>query len=211
MPPQSRSVFDLDEQVLGSDMYNEFTKSKKNVRIELEKNEVFDVPHIDDMSDQEIATIWYDRPDYDAMKQSFIPIIKKMMRGAKVEETESETIRGLEFRTRDGALKRQHNKIQSIHSVLDEQDRQLALGIHDVEKISEIYRETSQHCKCSARDLGEMDEEFIKSNMESTDQSDDKPKKVGGFRKMIRQVRRTSLQWKSSRSLSPADKNPANE
>ena len=191
-------------------MYNEFTKTKKNVRVELQKNEVFDVPHIDDMSEHEIATIWYDRPDYDAMKQSFIPIIKKMMRGAKIEETDSETIRGLEFRTRDGALKRQHNKVQSIHAVLDEQDRQLALGLHDVEKISEIYLETSQHCKCSARDLGELDEEFIRSNSESSDQSDDKPKKLGGIRKMIRQVRRTSLTWKSSRTLS-VDSNPANE
>ena len=207
MPPQYRSVFDLDEQVLESD---ECTKVKKSVRIQLESNQIFDVPHIDDMSEQEIATIWYDRPDYEEMKQSFIPIIKKMMRGAKVEETDSETARGLEFRTREGAVRRQHNKIQSIHAVLDEQDRQLALGIHDVEKISEMYVEASQHCVGSARDLGEMDEEFVRCNMESDQSGDGKPRKMGGLRKMIRQVRRTSLTWKSSRSLS-SDTNPADD
>ena len=206
MPPQSRSVFDLDEQVLGSDDYSQYTKVKKNVRIKVEKNEIFDVPHIDDMTDQEIAIIWYDRPDYDEMKMSFIPIIKKMMRGAKIEETDSETTRGLEFRTKEGALRRQHNKVQSIHSVLDEQDRQLTLGIHDVEKISEIYVETTQHCKVSARDLGEADAEFVRSCTES----DDKPKRMGSVRKMIRQVRRTSLTWMSARSIS-GDSNPADD
>lgn len=211
MPPQSRSVFDLDEQVLGSADCSQYTKVKKNVRIKEEKNEIFDVPHIDDMSDQEIAIIWYDKPDYDEMKMSFIPIIKKMMRGAKIEETDSETTRGLEFRTKEGALRRQHNKVQSIHSVLDEQDRQIALGIHDVERISEIYCEATRHVKVSAQDLGETDAAFVRSCTES-DQSegDDKPKRMGGVRKIIRQVRRTSLTWMSARSIS-GDSNHSND
>ena len=210
MPPQSSTFYDVDEPVLSEVCTNlTKTKAKKTLRIELDRNEVFLVPHIDDMSENDILTIWYDRPDYDEMKQTFIPIIKKMMRGAKVEETDSETVRGLEYRTRDGALKRQHNKTHSIHAVLDEQERQVSLGVHDVEKISEIYVGTSQHCALSARDLGEMDEEFVRFQMESIDSSGHgKPKKMGGIRKMIRQVRRSSLTWKSNRSLSSEKSDP---
>eukprot|EP00977_Amphora_coffeiformis_P023467 scaffold13449_cov188-Amphora_coffeaeformis.AAC.2 len=202
MPPQLRNVYDAEAPVL-SEVCADLIKVKKTVRIEVDSNEVFLVPHIDDMSEEEILTIWYDRPDYDLMKQSFIPILRKMMRGTNIEETDKETVRGLEYRTREGALKRQHNKVHSIHAVLDEQERQLSLGIHDVEKISEIYGGASQHCSMSARDLGEMDEEFVRS-LESLDQSSHhgKPKKMGGIRKMIRHVRRQSLTWKSNRSLS---------
>ena len=211
MPPRSSTMYDPEESVLSDVSTEQTKKTKKTVRIQTEKNHVFPVPHIDDMSDAEVATIWYDRPDYDAMKQSFIPIIKKLMRGAKVEESDSETARGLEFRTKEGALRRQHNKVQSIQCVLDEQDRQLALGIHDVDKIADIYVEASKHCLLAAQDLGEMDYEFVQSNI-SSGSGDEKPKKMGGLRKMIRQVRRTSLTWKSSRSLSSdKDANPASE
>lgn len=189
-----------------SEVCNDLIKDKKTVRVDLDRNEVFPVPHIDDMTDEEVWTIWYDRPDYDQMKQSFIPIIRKMMRGGRVEESDSETTRGLEYRTREGALKRQHNKIESIHAVLDEQERQVSLGVHDVDKIAEAYVEVFRHCVLSARDLGEMDEEFVKYSMQedSLDRSSHhgKSRKMGGLRKMFRQVRRTSLTWKSARAMS---------
>jgi len=212
-------MYDAEDPLL-SEVCTDQINAKKTVRIEVDYTKVFPVPHIDDMSEEEILSIWYDHTDYDIMKQSIIPLLKKMMRGARIDETDSETVRGLEYRTREGALKRQHNKVNSINAVLDEQDRQLSLGIHDVQRICEIYVDSSRHCALSARDLGEMDEEFVRSYMESPDQSNRavKPKKMGSIRKMIRHVRRSSLTWKSNRSLTSekSDKedplaNPASE
>ena len=201
MPPQAAPCFDHDVPALTSD-HSGVARGKKRFRIKLELNEVFPVPHIDDMSNEDIGMIWYDKSDYDSMKQSFIPIIKRLMRGAKVEESNSETARGLEFRTREGAMKRQQNKVQAVQTVLDEQDRQLELGLYDVEKISELYFKVGRPCRELARDLGVKDEEFVKSSIsEVTDSEDGKPKKVSGLRKMIRHVRRTSLTWKSARSV----------
>lgn len=208
MPPQSRTVYDLEEPAL-DEPYQGPTKAKKKktVQIQPSSNKTYPVQHIDDMAESEIVTIWYDRCDFDLMKQSFVPIIKKMMRGAKIEETDAETTRGLEYRTRDGALRRQHNKIHSIHAVLDEQERQVALGISDVNQLSEVYIGASQHCASAARELGEKDQEFVRGEVGSLSQSNHgfgKSKKGSAIRKMFRQVRRTSLTWKSNLSLSEA-------
>jgi hypothetical protein len=200
MPPQAILVCDHSDSVNSSDRTG-LVRSKKRVRIELEYNIVFDVPHIDDMSDADVAAIWYEKQDYELMKQSFIPVIKKLMRGAKVEESNNETARGLEFRTRDGAMQRQKNKIQSVQTVLDEQDRQFSVGLYDVEKISELYATFAQPCLILARDLAVEDENFVKANISLSSDDDGKQKKVSGLRNMIRQVRRSSLTWKSSRSL----------
>jgi glycogen debranching enzyme len=115
IPTHSRSFYFEEEASLSSTMTASRAKSPKNkrkLRFRLESNETFIIPHVDDLDEQEIQSVWYDRTDYETMKTSFIPIIRRMMKEERIEETNTETIRGLEFRTRQGALRRQH-KIDS--------------------------------------------------------------------------------------------------
>ena len=133
-------------------------KRKRTIRFQLESIEVHPIPHIDDLSEDEVNDVWYEREDYERMKQALVPVIRRIMKGERVAETNQETARGLEFRTREGAMKRQHNKLDSINAVLDEQDRQKTMGIDDDEKLREIYLSRSAHCLQEARELGMKDE-----------------------------------------------------
>lgn len=133
--------------------HNRIVSAKKRARFALSNNEVFPIPHINDMCDDEVKSVWYEKHDYDQIKADIIPIVKRIMKGDKIEETDQMTIRGLEYRTRKGAIKRQHNKVEAITAVLDEQDRQIELDILDPELISHAYLEISANCLKEAQQL----------------------------------------------------------
>lgn len=140
-------------------------KRKKSIRLRMEQNEVFPIPHIDDFDEEVIQAIWYQQDEYATMKVGFVATIKKMMRGEHIPENNESTIRGLEFRTRKGALRRQHNKLTAITAVLDEQDRQFSEGIFDEDTLSETYLAHSTHCRDSAHAIGKKDVVAIKEFM----------------------------------------------
>lgn len=127
----------------------------------MEKNEIYSIPHIDDFDEDTIRAVWYEKAEYDTMKVGFVATIKKMMRGEPIKENNESTIRGLEFRTRKGALRRQHNKLAAITAVLDEQDRQFNDGTFDEERLAEIYRSSGSHCQDSAQAMGLKDQEMM--------------------------------------------------
>jgi hypothetical protein len=130
--------------------------------LRMEKNEIYPIPHIDDFDEDTTRAIWYEKAEYDTMKIGFVATIKKMMRGETIPENDESTVRGLEFRTRKGALRRQHNKLAAITAVLDEQDRQFNDGTFDEERLAEIYRSSGSHCQESAQAMGLKDQEFMK-------------------------------------------------
>jgi hypothetical protein len=140
-------------------------KRKRTIRLRMEKNEIFPIPHIDDFDQDVIRATWYEKSEYDVMKVGFVATIKKMMRGEHIEENNVSTIRGLEFRTRKGALRRQHNKLSAITAVLDEQDRQFNGGTFDDERLAEVYRSSGSHCQENAHVMAVKDEETMKEIM----------------------------------------------
>jgi hypothetical protein len=95
------------------------------------------------------------------MKQSFVPLVRSMMKGEAVEENNEQSIRGLEYRTRNGAIRRQHNKLEAISAVLDEQDRQYNEGLMDIELVRNVYRNCSGRCQDEAYILGLKDEATV--------------------------------------------------
>lgn len=125
-----------------------FRKKKKrsNVRFVLAENKLYPIPHVNDMTNEEVSATWYGMQDFDKMKAEMLVIVKRMMKGDKIEETNEVTIRGLEYRTRKGAIRRQHHKYESINAVLDEQDRQIEEGIDDPELLRQVYLEISVPC-----------------------------------------------------------------
>jgi hypothetical protein len=151
MPPQQRRVInDLSD---ASSVASKCTITKR-FHFSLSSNEIYDVPHIDDMSPEEVKAIWYEKADYEKIKMAMIPIIRRMMKKEMTAETDKETIRGLEFRTRQGAIRRQHNKLEATTAVLDEQDQQLnTIGRIDEELLAKVYKQFNAHCQIEAHKL----------------------------------------------------------
>lgn len=161
MPPQSR-VFYFEEEASVCSTHSAFSTRKRKIRFNLKENQTFEIPHIDDLDKEEIRDVWYQRGDYERMKTQFIPLIRKMMKGEAIEENDQQTIRGLEFRTRDGAIRRQHNKLEAITTVIEEQDRQRIENKLDDEQLREAYLACSSHCMDEACALGKRDEAEMK-------------------------------------------------
>jgi hypothetical protein len=196
MPPQQRTV-SLDI----SDSSSVVSKSSvvKRFHFSLASNEIYNVPHIDDMTEEEVKAIWYEKADYEKIKMGMIPLIRKMMRKEEIEETDKETVRGLEYRTRQGAIRRQHNKLEAITAVLDEQDRQLDCdGFINGELLSEVYRQFNSHCQEEAHVLALNDVEpakhFTADAMELVRRQHDLEERhltgrKASFSKLIKQMR----------------------
>jgi hypothetical protein len=121
-----------------------------------ETNQFFDIPHLNDMTDEDVANIWYEAEDYNEIKASYQLVIIKM-EAAEFREDEEQTCRGLEYRTQEGAWTRYENKRDAYNAVLDEQDRQWKVDKDDHQKISSIYRQHSQKCADAAADRGAAD------------------------------------------------------
>lgn len=127
----------------------------KSVRFR-ESNQFFPIPHLNDLSDEDIAEIWYEPEDYSEIKSSYQLTIF-MMESNELVESDDHTARGLEYRTQQGAWSRYENKRDAYNAVLDEQDRQWKVDKDDHEKISQIYLEHSTKCARAAADRGAAD------------------------------------------------------
>ena len=142
------------------------------------------------------------------------------MKGEEVEETNYQSIRGLEYRTRKGAVRRQHNKLEAISAVLDEQDRQYNEGLFNEELLAEVYRSCASHCQdeayilalkdeATARDLLtepeltetegssedellDLDESDYEQDEENSSQDERKMRRLGKLFKQVR-IRRRAL------------------
>jgi hypothetical protein len=153
MPPHQRNI---DECCDVYDLSPVSSKSivQKRFRLSLASNQIFPIPRIDDLTEEEIKATWYERGDYEKIKMAMIPLIRKMMKKEKIEESNKETTRGLEYRTRQGAIRRQHNKVEAITAVMDEQDRQMEeIGHLDDELLSSVYCQMNEHCRLEAHQL----------------------------------------------------------
>lgn len=140
--------------MLDSSSFASVSPLPKKFRFSASPNEIFLIPRIDNLTAEEVKATWYERSDYEKMKMAMVPLIRKMMKGETIEETDQETIRGLEFRTRQGAIRRQHNKVEAITAVMDEQDRQIEdLGAIDEYLLSLVYCEINAPRRQAAHEL----------------------------------------------------------
>lgn len=135
--------------------------------------EIQEVPHVNDLDPEEISEIWYCKRDYEMIKSTYMQTVRMMANGSTSQLFENEDdhcFRGLEYRTREGARRRQSNKITAITAVLDEQDRQIYEGIWDPEALADTYRRTSAHCTDAAFLLGLRDEQDTALSMSSLEE-----------------------------------------
>jgi hypothetical protein len=98
---------------------------------------------------------WYCKEEIKEIKDSVKDIVARMVSG----EDDEDCTRGLESRTREGALRKRHNKNDARAAVFFEQEMQQAdAGIFDPESIADIYYDYSEHCQASAEMMGLRDE-----------------------------------------------------
>lgn len=122
------------------------------------------IPHLNDMSQRLREAVWIQPDEYLEIRQRCIATLRIMAMGeASVEMTEGEDFcpRGLEGKTREGAMKRREYKLDSMNAVLEEQQILWNEEIEDDVAIMEAYQVFSIPCAEDAYERGAMDEDAI--------------------------------------------------
>lgn len=171
-----------------------------------DKNEVFPIQHLDDMTDDEIFEIWYTSREYSEIKQAYQLTIFMMESGEAITGDEH-TSRGLEYRTQEGAWARYENKRDAYNAVLDEQDRQWKIDKDDYEKIRQIYLKHSTKCANAAIVRALQDERDIKDFLAE----EPKVKKTKKVKKMVVVKKKKSKDSKDSESESKGKSDKASK
>jgi hypothetical protein len=139
-------------------------RKQRNVRIMEDRNEYHAIAHIKEMSKVDVKATWYTAEEFAATKKTFIPIIQVLSRGETLAETNHQTARGLEFRTRQGAQRRQRNKVRASTAVLLEQQRLVDANIYmDDIGLADVYRSFSSVCRAVALQRGLKDEKCVEN------------------------------------------------
>jgi hypothetical protein len=192
-------------------------KHRRRQRFSLKSNQIFPVVHIGDMDETDIHETWYEKRDYNAIKKSLIDILRKYSNGEKIAETSKQTLRGLESRTREGALLRQYLKLAAITAVLNEQTRQRDEGVQDGELLAKVYRDVASHCQEESRALALQDEAALKKDYEKMRrelaldlQKESGLKEKRRFKLVRFPLTRNLVRWPASRNLvSDSEKSPS--
>ena len=101
---------------------------------------------------------WYSRDEYDIIKARN-SLIVKMMKTGHFRESDEHSFRGLEHKLKQGFKQRRANKFNALSAVLEEQDRQMAIGIVEPETIAKKYRRVSLNAAETAFVIGVRDAE----------------------------------------------------
>lgn len=120
---------------------------------------VFETIHRDDYTEEELVLAWYRKRDFTMIKAMFAGTVQQLANGTYQGDSDYETARGLEYRHREGAMRRKTNKLNALYAVLDEQERQWRKGYENDEELSAIFIKCNMHCRKAAHDLAVKDEE----------------------------------------------------
>jgi hypothetical protein len=121
------------------------------------------ITHMNEMPLDYTRAVWYEKKDFIEIKQRIALTLRIMSHGGQPNiDTEEHCSRGLEYRTKDGASVRRENKFNALNAVLDEQDRQRELRIHNDALLCQIYVLENRFSRLTALRLGIRDEEVAR-------------------------------------------------
>lgn len=133
------------------------SKTRRRRRIDFSPHIVtMEVEHMDDLPGE---LIWYNRDEYDDIKQRNSEIIRSIKAG-EFEENDEYSCRGLEHKLKEVFRQRRANKFNALNAVLEEQDRQLSRGAGDPQLICAAYQTVSVRCQESACTIALRDYKF---------------------------------------------------
>lgn len=128
-------------------------------------------PCLNEFSEEEIERAWYDRTDYAMIKADCFSAIEKTLSGKTFPDDETLCLRGLEYRTPQGAALRRKHKLEAIDVVFDEQCLQWSKGAHDPECIAHHYSNCADHSARVAHLIAVQDEQFVHDQQEQEESS----------------------------------------
>jgi hypothetical protein len=119
---------------------------------------VYEIPHFEDFTQEEIADLWFQVPDYDAMAAENWFTVDMMTNGRLSENDDKFCGRGLEHRMPARSLRREKNIQAAREAVIDEQKLQLSQHSRDPDFLADIYSEITTRARDIARIKGLHDE-----------------------------------------------------
>jgi hypothetical protein len=111
--------------------------------------------HVKDMTEEEKANAWLSQKEISDIRKSLIHDVKCLRSGKQSSEI---TLRGLENRIRETALRRKSDKMKALIAVLDEQDIQERNGYNNPDIIRVCYQRISLACHLRAQEVAKFDE-----------------------------------------------------
>ena len=117
---------------------------------------------MEDLSQEEFASLWYSKTEMAAIKQDCAETVRQMVNG-ELRETDEYTARGLEYRTPQGQKERQYYKLVALDAVLDEQEVQEEQEVTDENAIAVLYQVHSIPRQEAAHQRGIRDEQEVYS------------------------------------------------
>jgi hypothetical protein len=143
---------------------NMLTNRGENRRVHFKRMvSVRPILHVDDMSEERIHAMWLTKREMEEIRKSLSETVRLISLHDTKTDNESHFYRGLEIRTREGERQRRNNKSDALNAVLDEQDRQRSLGIHNEKLLSQIYTTECRVARSHAYRLGVTDELLAKA------------------------------------------------
>ena len=115
--------------------------------------------HINDFTAEERIDIWYSNAELAAVVKECAITVLKVVQGENLKDEDGICIRGLEFKTPEGAKFKKGNKACATWKVLKEQELQKKTGIANPEFLAHIYSDTTRKSRCVARLMGHRDED----------------------------------------------------
>ena len=129
--------------------------------------EIVDVLSVDDYTEEEVASVWYNDEELETFKQNGVEGARRLSRGGL---RRGESGRGLEQLTPAGYQETTAARINSVLAVLSQQDH---LVVSDQERLAQAYRPISQICALKALDKAAVDEHDAKLYYEDDPYKDD--------------------------------------
>jgi hypothetical protein len=122
--------------------------------------QVYEIPHFEDFT-REIADLWHQVPDYNAMAAGNL-CTRDMMQTGRLSNNDDEFCgRGFEHRMPDSWIRRLKSMQAARDSVIDEQDFQRIEEAREPESLAEVYSAFYTRALCIARTKGLEDEKEV--------------------------------------------------
>ena len=124
-----------------------------------------EIAPLTEISDEEIANVWYSDDEYAKIKEHVTATLKRVANGEHVDLEDGYCMRGLEGRTKFGGRRRKNNKAAALDAVWSTQIQQWRKKQNNPIQIAAAYKPHSLRAKYPAIETGQRDERFAKDFM----------------------------------------------
>jgi hypothetical protein len=124
-------------------------------------DEVFEIPHIDDISEDEVDATWYSKKEFQAIRKSCLRTVELMERNRFIKESSKHCTRGLEKHTDLGRQIRKRHQEVCFEAVMNIQDLSDSRGVALNDIMAEFYAKTCSKSVQEALRLASQDEREV--------------------------------------------------